>query len=61
MVDYIGVSDIQRLVRQAGTGEFIERLAREIEADYRRWSEFENPEAVLAQCVLAAPSSRRWS
>jgi len=41
MVDYIGVSDIQRLVRNVGTAEFIERLAREIEADYRRWSEFE--------------------
>jgi ornithine cyclodeaminase len=41
MVDYIGVSDIQRLVHKVGTGEFIERLAREIEADYRRWSEFE--------------------
>jgi ornithine cyclodeaminase len=41
MVDYIGVSDIQRLVNGIGTGEFIERLAREIEADYRRWSEFE--------------------
>src|SRR5687768_7010714 len=41
MVDYIGVSDIQRLVHRVGTGEFIERLAREIEADYRRWSEFE--------------------
>ena len=41
MVDYIGVSDIERLVRNVGTAEFIERLAREIEADYRRWSEFE--------------------
>jgi ornithine cyclodeaminase len=41
MVDYIGVSDIQRLVHRVGTGDFIERLAREIEADYRRWSEFE--------------------
>jgi ornithine cyclodeaminase len=41
MVDYIGVSDIQRIVQTTGTGEFIERLAREIEADYRRWSEFE--------------------
>jgi ornithine cyclodeaminase len=41
MVDYIGVNDIQRLVNGIGTGEFIERLAREIEADYRRWSEFE--------------------
>ena len=41
MVDYIGVADIQRLVRQLGAGAFIERLAGEIEADYRRWGEFE--------------------
>ena len=41
MVDYIGVSDIQRLVQAMGAGEFMERLANEIEADYRRWSEFE--------------------
>jgi ornithine cyclodeaminase len=42
MVDYIGVSDIRRLVNALGTAEFIERLAAEIEADYRRWPEFEN-------------------
>ena len=41
MVDYIGVSDIQRLVQSLGAGAFMERLANEIEADYRRWSEFE--------------------
>jgi ornithine cyclodeaminase len=41
MVDYIGIGDIQRLVRRIGTGEFIARLAREIEDDYRRWGEFE--------------------
>src|SRR5258705_30714 len=41
MVDYIGVSDIQRLVQSVGVGVFIERLSAEIEADYRRWSEFE--------------------
>ena len=41
MVDYIGVSDIQRIVRAVGTANFIERLAHEIEADYRRWAEFE--------------------
>jgi ornithine cyclodeaminase len=41
MVDYIGISDIRRLVRSLGTGEFIERLAGEIESDYRRWGEFE--------------------
>jgi ornithine cyclodeaminase len=42
MVTYIGVSDIQRLVQALGPAEFIARLAGEIEADYRRWPEFEN-------------------
>jgi ornithine cyclodeaminase len=41
MVNYIGTADIQRLVQQIGVGAFIERLAGEIEADYRRWGEFE--------------------
>ena len=41
MVDYIGVSDIRRLVHSVGAGVFMERLSAEIEADYRRWSEFE--------------------
>ena len=42
MVDYIGVSDIRRIVSALGPAEFIARLAAEIEADYRRWPEFEN-------------------
>jgi ornithine cyclodeaminase len=41
MIDYIGVSDILRLVGQVRTGAFIERLAGEIEQDYRRWPDFE--------------------
>jgi ornithine cyclodeaminase len=41
MVDYIGVSDIQRIVNAIGAAEFIARLAAEIEADFRRWPEFE--------------------
>ena len=41
MVDYIGVADIQRLVSRQGVARFIERLAGEIEADYRRWGSFE--------------------
>src|SRR5512139_864453 len=41
MVDYIGVNDIQRIVNALGPAEFIARLAAEIEADYRRWPEFE--------------------
>jgi ornithine cyclodeaminase len=42
MVDYIGVSDIRRIVNALGPAGFMERLAAEIEADYRRWPEFEN-------------------
>ncbi len=41
MVDYIGVNTIQKLINAIGPGEFIERLAAQIEADYRRWPEFE--------------------
>jgi len=41
MVDYIGVNDVARLIQAIGPGEFIERLATEIQADYRRWHEFE--------------------
>jgi ornithine cyclodeaminase len=41
MVDYIGVTDVARLIQAIGPGEFIERLAAEILADYRRWNEFE--------------------
>jgi ornithine cyclodeaminase len=41
MVDYIGVNSIQQIIKAIGPGEFIERLAAEIEADYRRWPQFE--------------------
>jgi ornithine cyclodeaminase len=41
VVDYIGVSDIHRLVQSIGAGTFMERLAAEIEADFRRWGDFE--------------------
>lgn len=41
MVDYIGISDIQRLIKRGGAAAFIEGLAREIEADYRRWGDFD--------------------
>ena len=41
MVDYIGVHRVQALVRERGTAEFLAGLAREIEADYRRWKSFE--------------------
>jgi ornithine cyclodeaminase len=41
MVDYLGVADIQHLIEEMGAGEFMERLAIYIEADYRRWGDFE--------------------
>ncbi len=41
MVDYIGVTDMQRLLQRVGVGEFIGRLAKRIEDDYRRWGSFE--------------------
>jgi len=41
MVDYIGTARLRELVSQVGIGRFIEELAREIEADYRRWDDFE--------------------
>jgi ornithine cyclodeaminase len=41
MVDYIGTARLQELVSHMGCGRFIEELAAEIEADYRRWDDFE--------------------
>ena len=41
MVDFIGIQDIQRIVGRMGPALFIEGLAAEIEADYRRWSAFD--------------------
>lgn len=41
MVDFIGIRRVQELVADLGPAAFIEGLAREIEADYLRWSEFE--------------------
>lgn len=41
MVDYIGVERVQELVSRIGPARFIEELAAEIEADYRRWDEFD--------------------
>jgi ornithine cyclodeaminase len=41
MVAYIGTARVQELVARIGAADFIEELAGEIEADYRRWSEFD--------------------
>ena len=41
MVNYIGTARVRELVRAVGPAPFMEALAREIEADYRRWSDFD--------------------
>jgi ornithine cyclodeaminase len=41
MVDYIGTARLRELVSRIGPAHFIEALAGEIDADYRRWDEFE--------------------
>src|SRR5579872_1732015 len=41
MVDYIGVERVQQLVTRVGPARFMEALAVEIEADYRRWNQFD--------------------
>jgi ornithine cyclodeaminase len=41
MVDYIGTTRLRELMGRLGVGRFIEELAGEIDADYRRWDVFE--------------------
>src|SRR5581483_6655351 len=41
MVDYIGVERVRELVTHIGPARFVEAHAAEIEADYRRWPQFE--------------------
>jgi ornithine cyclodeaminase len=41
MVQYIGIERVKELVARIGAARFIEGLAAEIEADYRRWNEFD--------------------
>ncbi|HEY4369849.1 MAG TPA: ornithine cyclodeaminase [Steroidobacteraceae bacterium] len=41
MVHYIGIERVQELVTRVGPARFVEGLAAEIEADYRRWNEFD--------------------
>lgn len=41
MVDYIGVERIQSLMSRVGVARLLAGLAREIEADFLRWGEFE--------------------
>jgi ornithine cyclodeaminase len=41
MIRYIGIADIQHVLDEIGAGEFIERLAAQIEADFLRWPHFD--------------------
>ncbi len=41
MIQYIGIERVKELVASVGTAEFIAGLATAIEADYRRWAEFD--------------------
>jgi len=41
MVDFTGIERVRQLVTRKGTAAFIEELAGEIEADYRRWQDFD--------------------
>ena len=52
MVDYIGVADIRRIVCGIGVAPFIERLADEIEADYRRWAAFDKEARVASHSTV---------
>jgi ornithine cyclodeaminase len=41
MVEYIGIERVRELVARNGAAQFIEGLASEIEADFRRWRDFD--------------------
>src|SRR5271156_5241049 len=41
MVNYIGTARLRELVARQGVARFMETLAGEICADYRRWAEFD--------------------
>jgi ornithine cyclodeaminase len=41
MVNYIGTARVRELVSHVGAARFMEALADEIAADYRRWGEFD--------------------
>jgi ornithine cyclodeaminase len=41
MIQYIGIERVRELIAHVGMAPFLEGLAQEIEADYRRWPEFD--------------------
>jgi ornithine cyclodeaminase len=52
MVDYIGTARVRELVSRIGPACFIEELAGEIDADYRRWHEFEKSARLASHSPL---------
>src|ERR1022692_5087205 len=52
MVNYIGTGRIRELVSKVGAARFIEPLADEIDADYRRWSEFRKSSRHASHCAV---------
>src|SRR4051812_45573437 len=52
MVNYIGDTDIFRIVDNLGVGVFMEQLAAVIESDYRQWSEFEKSARLASHSPL---------
>jgi ornithine cyclodeaminase len=48
MVNYMGVADVQALIRELGPGALMARLADRLEADYRRWTAFEKAARVAS-------------
>jgi ornithine cyclodeaminase len=41
MVQFVGVSEVQRIVAEVGLEDVIRRMVDYVEADFRRWPEFE--------------------
>lgn len=41
MIQYIGIERVRELIAHVGMAQFISGLAQEIEADFRRWREFD--------------------
>src|ERR1700690_366631 len=52
MVNYIGTGRIRELGSKVGVARFIETLAGEIDADYRRWNEFDKSPRHASHCAV---------
>lgn len=65
MVHYLGVHHVRQLLAHVGMPAFLQRLEREIEADYRRWGQFDkSPRHAIHSAVgvieLMPTSDGRW-